>query len=133
MEPKRSIFWPERQQSDVSVHFMCLKLHDRLTWRFFIYFIIILKIIIWSHNTCSLGCHLKLWWQSWHGRCQQSCTSVHSFLPYSNLCKGPMFFYCLFVLFVVVIVLFSALIKFWSSTVFLVHGHLTTKLYRISV
>lgn len=65
MEPKRSIFWPERQQSDVSVQFMCLKLHDRLTWRFFLlayyYFIIILKIIIWSHNTCSLGCHLKLW------------------------------------------------------------------------
>ena len=64
MEPKRSIFWPERQQSDVSVHFMCLKLHDRLTWRFLLayyYFIIILKIIIWSHNTCSLGFHLKLW------------------------------------------------------------------------
>lgn len=61
------------------------------------YFIIILKIIIWSHNTCSLGCHLKLWWQSWHPRCQQSCTSVHSFLPSSNLCKGPMFFIvCLF-------------------------------------
>ena len=30
--------------------------------------------------------------------------------------------------FFVVIVLFLALIKFWSSTVFLVHGHLTTKL-----